>query len=173
MKKPVPQISYELAPPGSPDKYVLTEDASFIWTDAPEWIWDIVAKRFYLNPKTGRIIAYMSGGRRVISACVYAGFFFAVSVAPSFKRALGAACLHDWIYSESEKIAKTWGVSTRDVLHIADHFFLALMRATGFLLARGYFCGVRMLGYGFHKLFGSSEKHADGVASDTNKESHT
>lgn len=152
MKKPVPQIAYELAPPGSPDKFRLTADAHFKWVGCPRWIWDIVSVRC-VRLDTGYIVAYMEEGRRVLHACIFAGFYFAVSVAPSFKRALGAACLHDWIYANAAALAAAWGASVRTVLHIADHFFLALMRASGFLLARSYFCGVRMFGYWFHSLF--------------------
>lgn len=156
MKKTIPEISYELAPPGSPDKFRLTADAHFIWSSCPRWIWALVAKRC-VRLDSGYIVAYMEEGRRVLHACIFTGFYFAVSVAPSYKRAIGPACLHDWIYANASALASAWGARVRTVLHIADHFFLALMRATGFLLARSYFCGVRMLGYWFHTLFGKTE----------------
>jgi hypothetical protein len=152
MKLILPTLQYEKAPPGSPDKYVLTADAHFVWTDPPAWIHALAAAHL-VAIDSGYVVAYVKlSGRREIAACVYRGFFFAISVAPSFPRALPAGCLHDWMYQEAARIAAHWGCEVRDVLHAADHWFLALMRTTGFGLSRTYFVAVRMLGYWFNKL---------------------
>lgn len=148
-------LSYEVAPPNSPDKFRLTADSHFKWTGCPRWIWNIVASRC-IRLDTGYVVAYMAEGKRVLHACIFKGFYFAISVAPSFLRSLPAACLHDWIYANAAALAAAWGCSVRTVLCIADHWFLALMRATGFLLKRTYFCAVRICGYAFNVLFGKA-----------------
>jgi hypothetical protein len=150
-------LKYEAAPPGSPDKYRLTEDAHFFWENCPRWIYEIV-RRKAVRLDSGYVAAFMQDGKRIVSACVFKGFYFAISVARSFPRALPAGCLHDWIYANAAALAAAWGCSVRTVLHIADHWFLALMRATGFLLKRSYFIAVRMLGYTFNRLFARAKK---------------
>lgn len=147
-----PEIEYARAPAGSPDNYVLTEDAVYVWVKVPRWIWSIVVAQGAVF-SDGHITAYMSPEAQcALTASVYKGFFFDVSVAPSFKGAMGGANLHDFIYGHSEALAKLWNCTVRDVLAIADHWFLANMRASDFLLARTYFSAVRVLGYGFHRL---------------------
>jgi len=88
-----------------------------------------------------------------VSLSLSPGWCFDVSAAPSFKRARPAAAVHDWIYLHAAALAALAGVSVRRVLHVADRWFLAQMRAEGFLLARTYFIGVRIFGYWFWRLF--------------------
>jgi hypothetical protein len=150
-------LKYSRAPEGCPDKYVLDEDACFDWRDPPRWIFELVSRRpVFLS--SGYLHAMTHDGVRYLHARLYKGWFFSVSVAPSFPRALPAACLHDWIYKFAKELAAAWGCTVRDVTHLADHWFLALMRATGFLLKRTYFCAVRMLGYTFTRLFGAAKR---------------
>lgn len=143
---------YEVAPPGSPDKFRLTEDAHSVWKNPPRWIFVIVARRG-VRLDNGYVVAYYENGWRMLHCCISKGFYFSVSAAPDFKRALGPAAFHDFLYENSEALAAAWGVPVRTVLHIADHWFLALMRFTGFALKRTYFCAVRVLGFWFHNLF--------------------
>lgn len=151
MSKPA-TFAYEVAPHGSPDKFRLTADAHSKWVNPPRWIFDIVARRC-VRLDNGFIVAYFDQGRRVLHACIFRGFYFAVSVAPNFERARGPSAFHDFLYANAEALAAAWRVPVRTVLHIADHWFLALMRFTGFALKRTYFCAVRMLGFWFHSLF--------------------
>ena len=151
------EFKYEVAPPGSPDTFRLTQDVVYTWKNPPLWIWKIVMRGEIMLPD-GYLFAFISMGNLFIAARVYSGFYFAVSVAPNFPKAIGPASLHDWIYKNAEAIAAEWGCSVRTVLHIADHWFLALMRFTGFGLGRTYFCGVRMVGYLFHRLFSKDKK---------------
>lgn len=151
MPTPCPEFSYMAAGPGAPDKFVLVKNFNARWVGVPKWIWDIVARK-PVRLDSGFIVAFMEDGVRVIHVRIFAGHYFAVSVAPSFERAKGPACLHDWIYANSAALAAAWGCPVRVVLHLGDHFFLALMRFTGFGLKRTYFCGVRVLGYGFNRL---------------------
>lgn len=152
-----PAFSYEAAPPGSPDKFRLTADAHSKWTGCPRWIYDLVARKC-VRLDTGYVVAYMEKGKLTLHACVFKGFYFAVSVAPNFERARGPACFHDWLYANAEALAAAWSCAPRDVTHLADHWFLALMTFTGFGLRRTYFCAVRMLGYGFHQLLAKAVK---------------
>lgn len=146
---------YEKAPPGSPDRFRLTDDTHFRWTGCPRRFWDLAARRG-VRTDTGYVVAYVKDGRRVLHACVFKGFYFAVSVAPSFRRSLPAACLHDWLYANSEKLSSAWGCTRRETLRLADHWFLALMRFTGFFLKRTYFIFVRLCGHAFNTLFGKT-----------------
>lgn len=151
-------LQYERAPAGSPDKYRLTEDAHFVWTDCPKWIWELLAGNGAVRLDGGYVVAYVThGGKRELQACIFRGFYFAISVAPSFAASLPAACLHDWLYANADALAAKWGCPVRTVLHIADHWFLANMRATGFFLKRTYFSAVRMLGYFFNRLCKTSK----------------
>lgn len=165
-------LSYEAAPPGSPDKFRLTEDAHSVWSGVPRWIWEIVVRKA-VRLDTGYVVAYLCEGKRELHACIFRGFYFAISVAPSFRRSLPAAVFHDWLYANAASLAAAWGCPRRTVLHLADHWFLALMRASGFLLKRTYFCAVRICGFAFNSLFGQSEKRADPSGAgprETNKE---
>lgn len=150
-------LKYELAPPGSPDKYRLTENAVFNWVGVPKGLYNLVKRG--VKVRDGYIQPYLDKqGRRCLCAVVNAGFYFAVSVAPSFRRALGAACLHDFIYANVEHFAIGWDCLMREVLHLADHWFLANMRAAGFFLKRSYFIGVRTFGYAFNRFLGGFKK---------------
>ena len=147
-------LKYEKAPPGSPDRFRLTEAAHFKWANPPAWIWGIIAGAGGIRLDNGYLVSYTNkDGKRELCACVFRGFYFAISVAPSFARALPAGCLHDWLYAHADELALHWGCPARTVLHIADHWFLANMRATNFLFKRSYFTAVRMLGYWFNRLF--------------------
>ena len=142
---------YEKAPRGAPDKFVLTREVRFRWADPP-----------------GRALA-LAGGRSVsvkggtlshsdtVPPCLFldvgAGFHFAITVAPSFRRSLAAACLHDFLYLHSGEIAGRLGCSARDVLYLADSWFLSQMHADGFLLKRTYYAAVRTFGYAFRRIF--------------------
>ncbi len=148
-------LKYSVAPEGSPDRFVLDEDAVFEWRSPPRWIYALVSRRSVFLP-SGYIHAFAFNGKRYLHVRLYAGWFFAVSVAPSFARALPAACLHDWLYKFAADFARCWGCPVRTVTHLADHWFLSLMRATGFLLKRTYFLAVRILGYAFTRLFGDN-----------------
>lgn len=154
------QIAYEVCPPGAPDKFRLTADAVFLWEGCPEWIFKIVTDHL-ASVDRGYIVGYREAERgRVVCARVPAGYYFAVSVAPNFRAARPAACLHDWIYEHSALLSEIWRVPSRVVLHIADRWFLANLRAADFLLARTYFVAVRVFGYGFHTLFGGKKRAA-------------
>jgi hypothetical protein len=146
-------FSYEVAPPGSPDKFRLTADFITCWVNPPRWIFNIVSRRC-VRLDDGYVVAFADTRERCIQACIFRGFYFAVSVAPNFERARGPSVMHDWLYANSEALAARWNCDPADVLHIADHWFLALMRFTGFLLKRSYFAGVRVFGRLFRRLTG-------------------
>lgn len=146
-------FSYEPAPPGSPDKFRLTADFVTSWRNPPPWVFRLVSRRC-IRVDTGYVVAYADGKDRHVQACIFRGFYFAVSVAPNFERARGPSVLHDWLYANSEILASRWSCQPADVLHLADHWFLALMRFTGFLFKRSYFCGVRVFGRWFRALTG-------------------
>lgn len=159
MKK-LNEIAYEVCPPGSPDKFRLTEDAVFKWTGCPRWIWEIVTENLAVTGG-GYVIGYRNTKKQMeLAAKVPKGFYFAVSVAPNFRRARGGACLHDFMYENAAFLAEIWDVPRRTVLHIADHWFLANMRAADFLLKRTYFVGVRVFGFWFNSLFGGKKRAA-------------
>ena len=101
-------------------------------------------------------LAHDPDGVPVIALTVFAWFCFSVSCAPDFGRALAGACLHDFLYKYAAQIAASLNVSRRSVLRLADHWFLAQMRASGFLLKRTYFCAVRVFGHAFNSLFSRS-----------------
>lgn len=137
----------ERAPSGAPDRYRLTRPVRFVWRRPPAWVCQSLPKRADLSQ--GRI--RVSEGDVILT--LRAGWCFDVSVVPSFRRAMPAAAVHDWIYGNAERLAKLAGVSARRVLHVADRWFLAQMSGSGFLLARTYFIGVRVFGYWFWQLF--------------------
>jgi hypothetical protein len=150
----LPPLPYELAPNGAEDKYWLTRDVTFRWRNPPGWISAMFAGGgFFICPEGCLRFERDPDGTPVLALTVRAHFCFAVSAAPDFARALAAACLHDFLYKHSAEIAAFFGVGVRTVLAIADHWFLAQMRASGFLLKEAYFCGVRLFGHWFHSLF--------------------
>jgi hypothetical protein len=150
--KSLPDLPYERAPHGSEDKYRLTRYVTFRWRNPPKWTRRALAGKPVLCPEGLLRLSSDPEGAPVLLLSVFAGFCFAVSVAPNFARALAAACLHDFLYKYAALIAAVCGLKVRSVLHIADHWFLAQMRASGFLLKRSYFIGVRMCGYWFSRL---------------------
>lgn len=150
--KSLPDLPYERAPHGSEDKYRLTRDVTFRWRKPPKWVCRALAGKSFLCLEGWLRLSSDPDGVPVLLLSVFAGFCFAVSVAPNFGRALAAACLHDFIYKYAARIAAVFGLKVRTVLHLADHWFLAQMRASGFLLKRSYFLGVRMCGYWFSRL---------------------
>ena len=135
------------APSSAPDRLRLTRDVRFVWRRPPAWVCQSLPRSAKLY--CGRL--RVSDG--MVSLSLRPGWCFDVSVVPSFRRAIPAAAVHDWIYRHAEKLAALAGVSVRRVLHVADRWFLAQMRASGFLLARTYFIGVRVFGYWFWRLF--------------------
>ncbi len=151
MKTTVPFLSYEKSPAGSPDNFVLTAHALFAWEDPPQWVWEIVSRRAVVL-ETGHVSTHIDGMRRTVALCVYKGFFFGVSVAPDAPAVTPDSALHDWIYANSAALAAAWGCSEADVLAVADHWFLALMRFSGFGFKRVYYLGVRLFGRAFHSI---------------------
>lgn len=150
----LPPLPYEQAPDGAEDKYWLTRDVTFRWRKPPSWVVKAFASGGYFICAEGCLrLERDPDGAAVLVLTVRRHFCFAVSVAPNFIRALAAACLHDWIYKHSKEIAAFFGLDARTVLAIADHWFLAQMRASGFMLKRTYFCAVRLFGYWFNSLF--------------------
>lgn len=135
------------APSSAPDRWLLTRPVRFIWRHPPAWVLRSLPARAALS--WGRL--RVSDG--MVALRLRRGWCFDVSVAPSFRRAMPAAAVHDWIYKHAEILASLAGVSVRHVLYVADRWFLAQMRASGFLLARTYFIGVRVFGYWFWRLF--------------------
>lgn len=141
----------ERAPASAPDRWRLTRPVLFVWRRPPAWV-------THSLPTSARL----SWGRlRVADGTVTLrlrrGWCFDVSAVPSFRRARPAAAVHDWIYAHAVQLAALAGVNVRTVLHVADRWFLAQMSASGFLLARTYFVGVRVFGYWFWRLFSSHD----------------
>ncbi len=136
--------------PGGADRWALADDVWFHWASPPDWAFAMPCRMAALSDGT-----LMRDDRcvpRMLSLCVLAGFHFSVSIAPDFPRAMPAACLHDWIYSHADELAALWGCRVRDVLALADHWFLAQMRAEGFLLKRTYYAFVRLFGYHVNRI---------------------
>ncbi len=147
----VPALPYEKAPGGSPDKYRTTRTVVFYWTKPPAKYWDMV--KCPVETADGAIWRELSPeGDKRICLLVNAGFFFAISVAPSFPRAMAGGCAHDFIYKWVSTLAIAWGVQMKQVLELADHWFLALMRYTKFWLKSTYFTAVRAIGYPFNRV---------------------
>jgi hypothetical protein len=143
---------YVKAPAGSPDTYVTTRKVTFAWKNPPSWIYAIIAKADYTDIH-GSIYAAPHAAEPTLICCVASGFYFDVSVIGGNAKTLPAALPHDRIYGAAAHIAAFYGISRRTVLHMADHWFLATMRMSGWALKRTYFCAVRMFGYGFNSLF--------------------
>lgn len=154
MKKELPYIK---ADKGAEDKYRLSESICFTWYDPPEWAWDMLPNTPYCNDEgcLAKLAFEDATGvtMRAIKLVVHAGFHFAVSVAPNFKKALAGACLHDWLYKYRKGIVLWSGRKDRDVLRFADYWFLSQMHSCKFLLKRTYFYFVRTFGYWFTTLF--------------------
>jgi len=145
-------LPYELAPSGSPDKYVLTKDVFFKWKNPPDWIMKVFMSG-YRDCIIAKGYLWRSHEFNGMVCKINAGHFFSVSVAPDTEKTMGGSCLHDFLYENAAEFAKFYGISVRLFLHIADHWFLANLRASDFLFARTYFIGVRAFGYGFNRLF--------------------
>ncbi len=143
-----PKFPYEKSPSGAPDRYRLKRRVKFAWRNPPPWVALALSK--WTCFRDGSIS--FEAPSNCLQMTVEEGFYFDVSVAPSFPRAMAAACLHDWLYSHADEIASLNGSTRRHVLHCADHWFLAQMSASGFLLARTYFIAVRIFGYWFTTL---------------------
>jgi hypothetical protein len=129
---------------------------TFRWREPPAWVWDLFVMPWACENGMVRR-GWDSDGAKAVWVTVTAGYHFSVSVAPDFRRALAAACPHDWLYEYSGDIARAEGATARTVMHAADHWFLAQMRGSGFRLARTYFLGVRIFGYWFHQLCGGKK----------------
>lgn len=145
---------YKKAPEGSPDNYVTTRDVTFSWVDPPSWIYEIISRADY-SDRYGSIYAARKAAVPTLICCIAAGFYFDVSVIGGNKKTLPAALPHDRIYAASQAVAALLGITQRTVLHIADHWFLATLRMSGWRFARTYFIAVRMFGYMFHRLTGN------------------
>ena len=137
----------ERAPASAPDRWRLTRPVRFVWRRPPAWV--LRSLPAYASLSWGCL--RVSGG--MVTLRISRGWCFDVSAVPSFRRALPAAAVHDWIYAHAVQLAALAGVNVRTVLHVADRWFLAQMSASGFLLARTYFVGVRIFGYWFWRLF--------------------
>lgn len=136
---------------GQPDGWRLTRPVRFVWHRPPQWVIESL-------PKSARLPwGRLTTSTDRVTLRLRRGWRFDVSVVPSFRRAMPAAAVHDWIYRHAVRLAALAGVSVRRVLHIADRWFLAQMSASGFLLARTYFVGVRVFGYWFWQLFSNRE----------------
>jgi hypothetical protein len=148
----LPNDWYEKAPAGSPDTYVTTRKVTFSWANPPAWIHEIIAKADY-SDAFGSIYAAPHAAVPTLICCIDKGFFFDVSVIGGTKRSLVGGLPHDRIYAAASAIAEFYGISRRKVLHIADHWFLAALRMSGFKFKRTYFIAVRTLGYAFNSMF--------------------
>lgn len=155
---PVP-FPHRRAPACAPDRWVTTADVEFDWRPNPgsailDHMSDCVIVLREDNGRVAGILAVSTiDGRASIGLTLAAPFYFAVSVAPNFSRARPAAAMHDCLYSHAREIARVTGLSRRRVLHIADRWFFAQLDASGFLLKRTYFIGVRIFGYWFNTIF--------------------
>ena len=141
---------YAKAPKGAPDNYVLTSPVRFTWSDPPGWALALLGARTVIAG--GGALSAVDGEPPRIMLDIAAGHHFDVSVAPSFKRAMAGACLHDFLYEHSKEISRALGCTARDVLALADSWFLSQMHADGFLLKRTYYAAARTFGYAFHRL---------------------
>ena len=142
---------YERAPKGAPDNYVLTRPVRFRWAKPPQWALSLFGNGREYASTSGRLFP-VDGIPPCVILDIEAGFHFDVSLAPSFKNAMAGACLHDFLYERSEAIAKAIGCAVRDVLAMADKWFLSQMHADGFLLKKTYYAAVRTFGYAFNRL---------------------
>ena len=139
---------YVKAPAGSPDTYVTTRTVEFKWSKAPAWIKDVIKGSVY-SDSTGSLWQEPNGD---LWCRIRKGFFFSVSFIGSNKKTLPGALPHDWMYVHVPDLAAQFGVSRREMLHIADHWFLATLRMSGWIFPRTYFIAVRTFGYAFNSL---------------------
>jgi hypothetical protein len=144
-REPLP-LPYERAPKGSPDTYRLTRSVAFHWDNPPARFASLVKVPVSLGH--GSMARF--GSRLTLR--LSKGLCFDVSVAPSAEAALPGAAPHDWLYAHADGLARAWGCPVRDVLRLADHWFLAVMRHTRFTFKRTYFLGVTLFGYWFNRL---------------------
>lgn len=147
---------YVKAPAGSPDTYVTTRDVTFSWVNPPAWIYAIIEKADFFH-ENGSIYAARKAAVPTLICCVKQTFFFNVSFVGGTEKSLVGALPHDLFYLLSKMLAAFYGVSVRTILHIADHWFLATLRMSKWLLPRTYFLTVRTFGYAFNSLMGASK----------------
>lgn len=147
---------YVKAPAGSPDTYVTTRDVTFSWVNPPAWIYAIIEKEDFYH-ENGSIYAARKAAVPTLICCVKKAFFFNVSFVGGTAKSLVGALPHDLFYSLSKTLAAFYGVSVRTILHIADHWFLAALRMSKWLLPRSYFLAVRTFGYAFNSLMGAAK----------------
>lgn len=143
---------YEKAPPGSPDNYVTTRMVTQRWANPPKWIYAIISAKTPFLCKTFSLGADPDAIEPTLVMRMFAGIFFDVSVIGGNSKTLPAALPHDSLYAMVKELAAYYGQSIRTILHIADHWFLATMRMTGWTFSRSYFAAVRMFGYQFNRL---------------------
>jgi hypothetical protein len=126
---------------------------TFKWNDAPDWIKKAIGSSVYTD-STGSLWQDPAAN---LWCRIRKGFFFDVSVIGGNEKTLPAALPHDWMYAHVKDLAAQFGVSRRTMLHIADHWFLATLRMSGWIFPRTYFIAVRSLGYAFNSLFSASK----------------
>lgn len=144
---------YVKAPPGSPDTYVTTRSVEFKWVNAPEWIKEVLSRGIYTD-STGCLFCGHGG---VLLCRIRKGFYFDVSLVGGNEKTLPAALPHDWMYVNANALSNYFEISRREMLHIADHWFLAALRMSKWLLPRTYFLAVRTFGYAFNSLMGAAK----------------
>lgn len=153
-------LPHQRAPTGAPDRYVTTDDVAFDWRPSPRSsILDDFPPSVIVLHTDGKLSGVLAltldhDGCRHIGMTIASPFYFAVSVAPSFGRARPAAALHDFLYEHVSEITRVTGRSRRYILHVADRWFFSQLDASGFLLKRTYYVGVRIFGYWFNTIFG-------------------
>lgn len=140
---------YIKAPACSPDTYVTTRTVEFKWSNAPDWITDVIRGSVY-SDSTGSLWQEPTGD---LWCRIRKGFFFDVSFVGGNKKTLPAALPHDWMYAHVADLSAHFGISRREMLHIADHWFLATLRMSGWIFPRTFFIAVRSLGYAFNSMF--------------------
>lgn len=127
----------------SPDRFMTVADTTFRWRNPPASDWALceipVSLPYGLLRRT-----LAADGVREIELLIRPGYYFSVTVAPNFGRAVPASCPHDWICQHAAELARAWGCSVYRVRTFGDHFFLALLRHDRFGLKRLYFLGVRL-----------------------------
>lgn len=144
-----PFFPYDVAPPGSPDRYRLVEASTAVWTGAPRRYAELIDTPFIAQD--GMLSSEVDAcGENVLTLQIRPPFFFSISVAPDDPRAEPAACVHDWLYKHAEELAKWYGVSPKEIMRMADRWFLALLRHYAFPYSSLYFRGVSLFGYAYH-----------------------
>lgn len=142
---------YVKAPAGSPDTYVTTRSVEFTWVNSPEWIKEVLSRGIYTD-STGSLFSGQGG---VLLCRIRKGFYFDVSLVGGNTNTLPAALPHDWMYAHAVELSNYYGISRREMLHIADHWFLATLRMSKWLFPKTYFLAVRTFGYAFNSLMGA------------------